>query len=95
MLMSTPTGWRKGRFHGSFRWPAEAAMGSENIPYATRDEAIERLAGILHDRMEHLDPTTDAAPWEGLTEQQKEFYRACVDELACYTKLMLRALCEE
>jgi hypothetical protein len=42
----------------------------------------ERLARLLHAKMEHLDPTGKPV-WEGLTEREREFYRCCVDTILC------------
>jgi hypothetical protein len=39
----------------------------------------ERLARLLHKKMEHLDPRGET--WEGLTERDKVFYRSCIDVL--------------
>jgi hypothetical protein len=33
---------------------------------------VEALAEILHDKMEHLDPT-DGTPWADLNEKKKNF----------------------
>ena len=44
------------------------------------EDPVERLARVLHAKMEHLDPTDDP-DWESLTEQQREFYRLCIEAL--------------
>ncbi len=44
------------------------------------DLRVEHLAEVLHDKMEHLDPTNDGT-WAGLSGEQKEFYRQCVKRL--------------
>jgi hypothetical protein len=39
----------------------------------------ERLARVLHAKMEHLDPRGEI--WEDLTERDKTFFRCCVEAL--------------
>ena len=49
----------------------------EIVPY---ERVVDALAQILHDKMEHLDPTDDTR-WDCLTNSQREFYRYCIREL--------------
>jgi len=51
-------------------------------------EAIERLAMLLHDKMEHLDPTVEGAGWLTLTEHQRDFYRLCVETILAEPELV-------
>ena len=70
-------------------------MGAEK---PESDNALERLATILRDRMEHLDPTKDwEVPWCDLTEHQREFYRMCIMEIARNPSLLasLRFPCRD
>jgi hypothetical protein len=46
------------------------------------EDLRERLARVLHAKMEHLDPTGKYV-WERLTERGKVFYRSCVDSMLC------------
>jgi hypothetical protein len=42
------------------------------------DGSVDRLAEVLHAKMEHLDPT-DGPSWVCMSEHDREFYRACVE----------------
>lgn len=56
-----------------------------------RETAVELLARHLYFTMERLDPSEDAA-WEGLTEVQRDFFRACIRELLLDRESVLAAL---
>jgi hypothetical protein len=46
------------------------------------DALEDRLARVLHLKMEHLDPTGKFV-WESLTEREKTFYRCCIQAILC------------
>jgi len=58
-------------------------MREDTDPIDTPESAVEALAEVLHDRMEHLDPT-DGTSWADLEDRKKEFYRWCIRTLAQY-----------
>lgn len=43
------------------------------------EDLRERLARVLHAKMEHLDPRGEV--WENLTERDKGFFRCCVEAI--------------
>ena len=43
-------------------------------------ERVERLARVLHWKMEHLEPT-DRPDWVTLTEREKDLYRLCIEAI--------------
>ncbi len=45
-----------------------------------REQAVVSLAKRLHWKMEHLEPT-ERADWDSLTEQERAFYRLCVETI--------------
>lgn len=45
-----------------------------------REHAVASLAKRLHWKMEHLEPT-ERAEWDSLTEQERSFYRLCVETI--------------
>lgn len=52
---------------------------------------IDGLAERLHWKMEHLDPS-EGPEWGGLSDRDKEFYRACIRALLCERSLLEGAL---
>lgn len=52
---------------------------------------VEHLATVLHDKMEHLEPTEDG-DWECLSERQREFYRLCVKRLLVERTVLTAAM---
>lgn len=59
-----------------------------------KDDPVGILARQLHWKMEHMDPSDneDEWEWDGLTELQKEFYRACINAVLVEEKSLRRAL---
>jgi hypothetical protein len=57
------------------------------------EEAREELAKRLHFRMERLDPgSSGTLEWSELSEQEREFYRGCVNDLTGARELVQIAL---
>jgi hypothetical protein len=61
----------------------------------TPEEAREELARILHDKMEHLDPSDEDSNWDRLTDFEKQFFRSCIERLAHEQHLLAALLCDE
>lgn len=60
---------------------------------AESTSALSILARLLHDKMEHLDPSTDDT-WEDLTHYERRFYELCIIELASNQELFRQAYLE-
>jgi hypothetical protein len=57
----------------------------------TGPESLERLARVLQEKMEDLDPC-DGREWDELTDHEREFYRQCVKHILMERKHVLCAL---
>jgi hypothetical protein len=55
---------------------------------APKEFAMEALAKVLFEKMEHLDPSDDEADWSVLSEADRQFYRSCIDRLALEVNLL-------
>lgn len=56
-------------------------------------EAEEKLAIVLFEKMEHLDPTDDGdLGWHGLTDHQRDFYITLIQRLLCEGGLLRTAM---
>jgi hypothetical protein len=75
----------------SERHTGEYSPSHREAGHLDRESAIELLAQHLHWTMERFDPSEDET-WEGMTEVQREFFRACVRELLCERELVSVAL---
>lgn len=64
--------------------------GSPGGEPLTPDEAVEKLAERLFEKMEHLDPVGEP-PWAALSEDERDFYRFSVQALICERALILLA----
>jgi hypothetical protein len=57
--------------------------------------AIEQIACILREKMEHLDPTeTGDLDWEDLRERDRQFYILCIKYLMSHSELVHACLRE-
>ena len=54
------------------------------------DAALRRLSELLHEKMEHLDP--GSGDWCELSEDDRDFYRTCIDWLMCHRPEVRQAL---
>jgi hypothetical protein len=57
-------------------------------------EAQEKLAQLLYLEMEHHYPGTDPVPksWEALDEQDRDYFRLCVESILEEKALVIAAL---
>lgn len=53
---------------------------------------VEALARRLQWTMERWDPSEDDGDWDKLTENQRDFYPACIRELLLDREILLSAL---
>ena len=56
------------------------------------NDAIEELARVLYEGMEHLDPDDDYVEWDVASEIDKSYYRECIFILLSRKLLIKRAL---
>lgn len=54
--------------------------------------AWERLAEVLHWKMEHLDPSDEGLSWAELDENDKDYYRLCIEAILVRRDLLRAAL---
>ena len=69
-------------------YPKAVAEKSATGAPETEEQAIESLSQRLHFLLERYDPTCDPE-WHGLTDHQKEIYRATVRGLLADPSLVL------
>lgn len=53
-----------------------------------REKAIDELARILHQKMEHLDPSNLPYEWDDVPARNKEFYHTLIEELLVHPELL-------
>ncbi len=58
----------------------------------TEVDAIEALAKVLYERMEHLDPTVDVVDWAVIADDEREFFILCIKSILYETELLKAAL---
>ena len=65
----------------------------EREEYSTlaAEDVVGRLAARLYLKMERMDPS-GRGPWDSLTENDQEFYRASIREILLEKTLLKRAI---
>ena len=53
-----------------------------------RDLALEGLARVLFEKMEHLDPSNEETAWDSLPYSEQRFYLSCIERLALERDLL-------
>ncbi len=67
---------------------ADRPVLSEDDP----DSAIWRLAQILYEKMERLDPSYDGASWDDLSDLERDLFYFSIDSVLLERHDVLRAM---
>ena len=61
-----------------------------------RSAEVVKLARVLYEEMEHLDPSgDDYIPWDCLSQREVEFYCLCIESIFEKSDLVLRLLAHD
>lgn len=71
--------------------PSMGREAREVAHSAVAEAAVDELARVLFEKMQHLDPSTDGN-WGDLSVHAREFYVTCVEELALHPLALRRLL---
>lgn len=93
IMRSRSSGPRWQQYKGEARAAVEAMSGPPEIMAPL--SALEQLACVLREKMEHLDPTeTGDLDWENMRERDRQFYILCVKNIMLHAELVLACLRE-
>lgn len=63
--------------------------------HARHTKPVIKLARILHEKMEHLDPgSCGGSSWDELPERDMEYYCLCIEEILGNATLIIRAFAD-